>query len=615
MISGQTGRDPYAARIEQIRQEEHVLARRSRRLTRCRGLTFLPAVALVVFGWISDTPGHGAYWTAAGLIAIFVILVGIHERLSEQLVTLEHRRMINEQQLQRRQRAWTGLPVPDVEVPEDAAALARDLDLFGSMSVFHWLCLAQTPLGVARLRDWLIRPADPTVTAERQEAVRWLAPQAHLREELQLRGRLVASSGKGPNSFLAWAESPGWLAPRPRLTWIVRILTLAMALLIAVALLTPYRLAAFAAVVSLVVVHLVINLRCVPEIHDLFEVVASRQNDVVQYRAALSLLRDLPSDGAKFIEIRRSLGGDADEPIRYLDDLSRRVRLAAARHSPLWGIPYLFLQWFVLWDFHVLGVIESWQRRHGHRARRWFEALAELEALASLSAVAHDNPSWAFANVNRQQTRFVASQLGHPLLRDEVRVANDVQIGPPGTFLLVSGSNMSGKSTLLRAVGINALLAQAGSPTCSVECQMPPLEVATSMRIGDSLADGVSFYMAELHRLKQIVDLATRRPEDHPKLLYLLDEILLGTNSTERHIAVMRVIRHLLDAGAMGAMSTHDLELARTPELADACQSVHFREQIIERDGKSVMTFDYRMRPGVATTTNALKLLELVGLG
>jgi hypothetical protein len=615
MMNGQAGADHYAARIEQLGQQENLLARRSQQITRWRGLTFLPAVGLLLYGWSSGSANHIEYWLAAVLLGVFAVLVGAHERLSAQLVTCQQRRIINEQQIQRRQRVWTGLPVPHVQVPDDVAALSRDLDLFGSASVFQWLCLAQTPLGILRLRDWLICPPDPTTTTARQEAVRRLAHNTQLREELQLRGRLVALSGKGPDRFLAWTESPGWLAARTQLKWLVRVLALIMLLLITTALFTPYRLAAFFGIVALVVVHLIINLLYVPPIHDLFEIVASRQNDVTQYRAALSVLRDLPSDCTKFVEIRRSLGRDAEEPLRCLDSLSRRVRLAAARHSPLWGIPYLFLQWFLLWDFHVLSVIEAWQVRHGQRARQWFEALAELEALASLSAVAFDNPSWAFAQVDRQHTCFAAGQLGHPLLGDDVRVANDVQIGPPGTFLLVSGSNMSGKSTLLRAVGVNVLLGQAGSPTCSVDCKMPPLEVATSMRIGDSLVDGVSFYMAELRRLKQIVDLAVDRSSDRPRLLYLLDEILQGTNSAERHIAVMRVVRHLLDTGAIGAMSTHDLELARSRELADACQSVHFREQIVERDGTSVMTFDYRMRPGVATTTNALKLLELVGLG
>ena len=218
----------------------------------------------------------------------------------------------------------------------------------------------------------------------------------------------------------------------------------------------------------------------------------------------------------------------------------------------------------------------------------------------SLAAVAHDYPDWAFPSVSPEHDAFRAEQLGHPLIPDELRVANDVEIGPPGTFLLVSGSNMSGKSTLLRSVGINALLAQAGGPTCSRACSLPPLDVETSMRIGDSLADGVSFYMAELKRLKQIVDRALEvGRDDRLGLLFLLDEILLGTNSAERHLAVIHVVRHLLDAGAIGAISTHDLGLATSPELADACHAVHFREQIIAHNGTNQMTFDYRMRPAL----------------
>ena len=275
-------------------------------------------------------------------------------------------------------------------------------------------------------------------------------------------------SGKGPSRFLDWAESSGWLASRWHIKWITRALAAIMLALIGMVFLTPLKLLGFAVIVLLIVIHLGINLRFVPSIHDLFEIVASRQNDVAQYRAALVLLRDLPTDCERLREIRAKLGRDADEPLRRLDDLGRRVQLAAARHSSIWGLPYLLLQWLFLWDFHVLSVIEAWQQRDGHHARQWFDALAELEALASLSAIAHDNPTWVFPRVGDDQTTFAARQLGHPLLRDELRVANDVQIGPAKTFLLVSGSNMSGKSTLLRSVGVNVLLAQAGSPTCAL---------------------------------------------------------------------------------------------------------------------------------------------------
>ena len=190
-----------------------------------------------------------------------------------------------------------------------------------------------------------------------------------------------------------------------------------------------------------------------------------------------------------------------------------------------------------------------------------------------------------------------------------------LSVGPQGSLLLVTGSNMSGKSTLLRSLGLNAVLAHAGGAVCAAEYSGPPLVVATSMRIVDSLDDGVSFFMAELKRLKEIVDQADSFRDDRgPMLLYLLDEILQGTNSAERRIAVAQVASHLLARRAIGAISTHDLELGEDPMLKDACRPVHFRETFSKEDGKRKMTFDYQIRKGVAPTTNALALLELVGL-
>jgi len=218
--------------------------------------------------------------------------------------------------------------------------------------------------------------------------------------------------------------------------------------------------------------------------------------------------------------------------------------------------------------------------------------------------------------VDESATRFQARDLGHPLLPDRSRVANDVELGPRGVFLLVTGSNMSGKSTLLRAIGVNAVLAQAGAPACAGQLTMPPLALATSMRVRDSLEGGVSFYMAELLRLKQIVDQARNAELRNGRLLlYLLDEILMGTNSKERHIAVVRVMEHLLRHDTIGAISTHDLDLATSQPLAAACCCVHLREMLHDERAEQVMTFDYRLRPGIATTSNALKLLEIVGLG
>jgi DNA mismatch repair ATPase MutS len=270
------------------------------------------------------------------------------------------------------------------------------------------------------------------------------------------------------------------------------------------------------------------------------------------------------------------------------------------------------------WDFHVLTLLERWQRRNGPQVRKWFAALGQWEALASLAALAHDNPSWVFAKIDNRpkpQGTLNAKSLGHPLIPDDRRVANDVTIGPSGTFLMVTGSNMSGKSTLLRAVGANIVLAQAGAPVCAVEFSMPPVLLATSMRIHDSLADGVSYYMAELRRLKQIVDTARdMQAESGRILLYLLDEILQGTNTAERQIAARCVLNHLITQGAIGAVSTHDLQMADGPPLSIAARAVHFRETIHSESDRHEMTFDYTLREGPATTSNALKLLEMVGL-
>jgi DNA mismatch repair ATPase MutS len=205
--------------------------------------------------------------------------------------------------------------------------------------------------------------------------------------------------------------------------------------------------------------------------------------------------------------------------------------------------------------------------------------------------------------------------LAHPLIAPVIRVGNDVTVGPPGTLLLVTGSNMSGKSTLLRAIGLNVVLAQAGAPVCAGSLTMPLVELRTSIRLADSLERGVSLFMAELERLKQIVDTAHTPSRARP-LLYLLDEILHGTNTAERLIAARAVLVHLVSAGAVGAVTTHDLTLAADGALATAARPVHFTEQVSGSagDGAAGMSFDYRLRPGLATSTNALKLLALVGL-
>jgi hypothetical protein len=611
-----TPRDYYASRLTHQEQVSALLERQSQRLSLWRGAMFLPALALTAYTALTPEASTSGYYLAGAFMLVFVVLAGIHERVVADLDQQAKSRSILRQHLQRMDRHLPKLPDPSPPVSREHQSMAADLDLVGRNSLFQWLCLAQTPLGRETLLDWLCRPAGKNEIEQRQQAIRRLASERDLREEFQIRGLALHEGPHGAGAFLSWAEGPEWLANHRTLKWTARFSIVAGPALIAATAMGWLPAACGLGVLAILIINTGVNLVCLPPIHRVFDSIASKQNEVSNYRELFRLVAEFDDDCPKIGELRNRMGGDGHEPLVALKDLHRRVCFATARNSAIWGLPYIVLQYFFLWDFHVLDLLEYWQRRHGPQSRQWFAALAEFEALLSLSGVAHDEPTWSFPHVGQEHDRLAAFRLGHPLIAGADRVANDVEVGPTGSFLLVTGSNMSGKSTLLRSLGLNVLMAQSGSPICATQCSLPPLEVATSMRVADSLGDGVSFYMAELQRLKEVVDHANQlaaNPTRH--LLYLLDEILLGTNSAERHIAVVRVMSHLLDANAMGAISTHDLALAGSQELANACQPVHFREQVITRDGKDEMTFDFVMRPGVATTTNALKLLEIVGLG
>lgn len=339
--------------------------------------------------------------------------------------------------------------------------------------------------------------------------------------------------------------------------------------------------------------------------------IAGSHRALTAYAGQLELLAAAKLTDPALIALQGRLGAGAGGAPAMLRRLGRLASMAVPPSSML----YLPLQAFFFWDIHVLAALERWRRQGGNHARDWLAALGEAEALGALAGLRHDNPGWALPDIAPGDDTFRAARLGHPLLRADERVCNDVAIGPPGTFLFVTGSNMSGKSTLLRAIGVNAVLAQAGGPVCADAVALPPVAVWTSARVQDSLERGVSFFMAELQRLKLIVDAATRAHDlGEPRVLYLLDEILHGTNTAERSIAARRVIAYLVEQGAIGAVSTHDLALADDPRLHQAAVSVHFTDTVGEGPDAPPMSFDYLLRPGVATTTNALRLMRLIGL-
>ncbi len=606
----------YRERRERFEREAAAWAARGSRLSATRGTTFLFGLLALIGS--HDVGGRGGALlalAAGGLGVAFIALVRLHRRARARQRWFEALAELAREGLARLERAWDALPARGPAAAPQGHPYAVDLDVFGHGSLWRLLSSVSTAPGREALARWLLGPAPPDVVRARQAAVAELAPRLELRDELAAHGRLAGEIPAAVvDRFTTWAAQPPWLTARPALLWTTRLLP-ALAVALGAA-------AAAGAVPSSLWLYplgagFVLRLALRRRIDRSLAGVSAadgRFQDYVPLLAALSAAR---FDAPLLRDVQDSLSADGRPAVSLLRRLRGLVHLADTRLSPMLHGP---LQFLTMWDFHVAAAIEHLRDRIGaERAARWADALGTADGLAALAALRHDHPDWCLPVLIEPDeeggTEVRAEALGHPLIPPGRCVRNDVTVGPPGTFLLVTGSNMSGKSTLLRAIGTNLVLAQAGGPACARSLRMPAVQVHSSVRVEDSLEAGISRYMAELRRLKSIVDAADAARREGRRLVYLIDEMLQGTNTEERQIAARRILAHLLQQGAIGTVTTHDLALAEAAELAGAARAVHFTETLHPDGNGPPMTFDYRLRPGLATSTNALVLLELIGLG
>jgi hypothetical protein len=609
-----TSPDWYQSRIATWTGQRDAAVARGVVLSRLRLVSFLGGVALLWWGMAHQQD----IVTTAGVAAMiaFAGLVVVHARVIDRATRAEMARQINVQGMARLGRDWKALPEVPVppEVDLDVHPYARDLDVFGHASLSKWLGRPATIHGARRLWGWLLAPAEPGEILVRQPAIQELAAKREWREALAIEGQLTTLSPAELARFLEWAESDQRAVPRVMQGVAVLIppaTAILFGLFVTGLMENPWWLIPLGAAILL-------SLGFAFWMYAAFDRVSLGERAMRRYAAMLSLVCHEPWTAAELVRLRQAMCAGGEAP----DVLSRLARLSGwselRRGSP---IVHFVVQAVTMWDFHVYFALHRWRARDGRHVRGWIDALGSVDALASLAMVGADHPGWTSPRVDPGVDALRATALGHPLLPDDRRVANDVEVGPRRTLLLITGSNMSGKSTLLRAIGLNTVLAQAGAPVCAAAFEMPPANLHTSIRVEDSLELGLSYFMAALARLKQIVDAAHRqgsqgalRPgsgQADRVLFYLLDEVLQGTNSVERGIAVRAVVRHLLDEQAIGVMTTHDLALADEEPLKSAGRLAHFTEQV-HPDG--TMTFDYTLRPGLATSTNALRLMQLIGI-
>lgn len=588
----------YERRLAERRREATRLDARARWISHARLAVFLLGLATL---WLAYGPHTLAPWTPGPPVVGFVLLAVAHDRTLRRTARLRLAVAYYERGLARLRD--DGSATGDAGEPWRPADhdYADDLDLFGAGSLFELISTARTSVGQARLAQWLCTPAPPSELRARHAAVACLAARIDLREDLASLGEDVGER-LDPAPLVRWAVAPGRTGARGLRLALAGLSSLTLAGI--AAWIAGFGPAAFAIGIAAQALAVLSLRKRVREASRGFEFATRALGLMAELLARLeqerfddpklSALRErlVAGDGAASLEIRR---------LRRLGDLRDAMRNQF--FAPIGGL--------LCWGSQCALAGEAWRARCGPHVAGWLEALGELEALASIGAYACEHPDDPFPELDDGASGpvFDAVGLGHPLIPKDRCVRNDLRLVAPEPIAIISGSNMSGKSTLLRSVGVAAAMAQAGAPVRARRLRLSPLAAGASLRIVDSLQTGTSHFYAELVRLRRITELA--RVEAGAPLLFLLDEVLHGTNSHDRRIGAEAIVRDLLERGAVGLVTTHDLALAKiADELTPRVRNLHFADRL--EAGR--LEFDYLLRPGVVERSNALDLMREVGL-
>jgi hypothetical protein len=600
-------RDLYLQRLEQRRESIATLRDRERKISILRLVSIAATIGI-------------AFWdvrAALVTLAAFIVLVVLHERAIRARTRAENGAKFYERGLARIDDTWPGLGDPGTDFADDHHPYAGDFDLFGRGSLFELISVAVTPAGRRRLAAWLKEPSrDADEIRARQAAVLELRENFALREDVATQAAEVAREVES-------AKLDEWGAmDAVRLTPVQRVLAIALpAATVVLFLITLPSLiakligmthpeASFGGIANVPATPLVLLMviaafyarHLQPRIEPIIMAVERAEPALALLSGVLARIEAESFTSERLRILRERLRGSDLRSSEEIEKLRRLVALLDARRNQFFA-PFAVV---LLWTAHVALAIERWRVRSGSRVGEWIESVAEIEALSSMASFAFEHPSYAMPELVTPGPLFDAQDLGHPLIPADRRVTNSIALNETLRLLVVSGSNMSGKSTMMRSAGIAAVLAMAGAPVCARSLRLSTMQVGASIRIADSLQENASRFYAEILRIRQVLEMSMHGP-----LLYLLDEVLAGTNSHDRRIGAEAIVRGLVERGAIGLVSTHDLALAQIADsLGPRAANVHFEDHL--EDGK--VLFDYRMRPGVVTKSNALELMRSVGI-
>ncbi|KJS82227.1 MAG: hypothetical protein JM58_15365 [Peptococcaceae bacterium BICA1-8] len=535
-------------------------------------------------------------------IGMFIYFVICHGRLKVRMKYTTLLRDINTCSLKRLKGEWNTFVDDGRDFKDDSHNYSGDLDIFGKNSLFQWINTANTFIGRHKLRELFLGVIGNSYDIrERQEAVDELAAMLRWRQRFLAEGMMASAKLQDPENLITWARESNEVFRKPWIISIIRICPVITVILVLTGFLMniiPWYLPAAALVIQFALLSYKSKERS-----RMFSISEIYADDMDVYYKMLKLFEKSNFKSPYIKKIKDGIRNkEGLEVFRQADRLSLIINSISDRRNFF----YIIFNILTLWDFQNIIALERWKQKSGHFLKDWFDGLGRIEALASLAVIRFENPDWVMPMIcDGNETVFQTKGLGHPLLPGK-RTHNDVAIDNKAKVLLITGSNMSGKSTLLRTAGINLVLAYAGAPVCARSFQASIMGIYTCMRVSDNLGENISSFYAELSRIKKIVSEA----ESGKRVFFLLDEIFKGTNSQDRHTGARVLINKLSLTNSIGLVSTHDLELCDLELKNDKIVNYHFREYY--KDGR--IYFDYELRPGPSTTRNALYLMQLAGI-
>ncbi len=589
--------EEYRSRLEHWQTEHAVSGVRSRQLGNARLVTGLAAV--VIAGLAIGAGVLSPWWLLVPLV-VFVVLAVMHDRADKRRDAALRGTAYYERALARIENRWAGKGRQGEAFRDPKHLYADDLDLLGPGSAFELLSTSRTATGDRILAEWLMAPSAPEIVTARQAAVAELRGRLDLREDIALMGEDIRTA-IDDQVMKAWGEQAA-VHFFPGARWVALTLACAAVLTFGLFLAQVLSLRPFLAAV---LAELIFGLVVRDAVRRVSVLVSTPARELRLVRLLLERLEKEQFASPRLVNLTRALdvhGLTASAEIRRLERSVEYLDSARNQFFRVFAAPLVWIPQFTM-------AIEAWRQECGPHIGEWIAAVGEFEALCSLATFAYERPDAVFPEfaLDGEGPLFDGADVRHPLIPRDHAVGNDVRLGGECALWIVSGSNMSGKSTLLRAVGLNTALAWAGAPVCCARLRVSPLRIGASIRVNDSLADNKSRFYAEISRLRDIVDLARAGLPT----LFLLDELLSGTNSHDRRIGAAAVIQGLVERGAIGLVTTHDLALAEiTAMLGERARNVHFEDHI----EKGEIHFDYHLRPGVVERSNALELMRAVGL-